>query len=505
MKKNLFFVLAVFSLAFLCCAAYADDVKQENSEKAYFVKSNGKDTNDGRSIEAPLKTIEKAVEMASKGVIKKIIVIGKIQANNRDGIIIDTNGSSQILITGIKDSPAKFTTAPDFFGKAKQDSDIGRVISIRGNSKIVFEHVHITGGNVLNGGGLYIDDGGDVVIGEGVKIYKNTAYNGGGIYVSNKAFCTIVSGEIYNNKAGTGITSGFGGGIYGNVLITGNAVISNNTVQGFGGGVSGNVKVTGNAIIKNNKADSYGGGIHGEGSGSVEIADNAIISNNEAKKGGGVYTHKLAMSGNSVIKDNIAYEEAGGVYAENIIDMTDNSTVIGNRSSMGGGIAAYSLTMSGSSQITENSAEGDCGGGLFVIKPYPSGKGAVVTMSDNAKITKNSARNNGGGGFVALTMNGHSEISDNTAKKNAGGVFAVKLDIKDSAVIKNNSAEYGGGVYIYKEGDITVFDGKITANKAKFVGGGIYLENGAKYTKFAGNVSENIAGDGDGHDIFQQQ
>jgi hypothetical protein len=66
---------------------------QTPANRSYYVHADGDDeNNNGRSEEAPYKTLKKAVEMATKGAVKTITVIGTLDRNS------ESNGIFEISI-----------------------------------------------------------------------------------------------------------------------------------------------------------------------------------------------------------------------------------------------------------------------------------------------------------------------------------------------------------------------------------------------------------------------
>ena len=116
---------------------------------------------------------------------------------------------------------------------------------------------------------IYIADGGKLTItdsGTGGKITGGWARQGGGIYVEAGGELTISGGTITGNRSDKreGTDYGYGGGIenHGTLTITG-GVITGNTAGQFGGGIhnEGTLNITGGSIT-DNTAGTYGGAIY---------------------------------------------------------------------------------------------------------------------------------------------------------------------------------------------------------------------------------------------------
>jgi len=159
--------------------------------------------------------------------------------------------------------------------------------------------VNLNYGNVHNneaeyGGGIYINKGivsSSLFEGKSLSIKNNKAnIDGGGLYITNGGSFNMSSGEISNNST----TSGNGGGVF---MQDGSVTITNGT-------------------IKNNISANYGGGLYVYNSYSTKkIAsfNGGNIVNNQAKAGGGICTNgnvELTI-GNVHVEDNIAINGGG--------------------------------------------------------------------------------------------------------------------------------------------------------------------------------------------------
>jgi hypothetical protein len=215
---------------------------QTPTNRSYYVRADGDDENNGRSEEAPYKTLKKAVEMATKGAVKTITVIGTLnkdseKGNSSDAIFdIEVPGSQEILITGKLDASENVRAV---LAGTKSDRVI-KIVTVA-KSTIRLENIEISGGgngNHMIAGGLTVKGSGNVILGTGVKIInnevgllisdtsdqgvtvtldggdicENTAYNGGGVYVNRGSFI-VNSGKISKNSAtNAGRNNNEGGG-----------------------------------------------------------------------------------------------------------------------------------------------------------------------------------------------------------------------------------------------------------------------------------------------------
>jgi hypothetical protein len=348
MKRN--FTQKWCLLALLVCMSGAAAHAQARS---YYVRANGDDNNNGRSEDAPLKTLEKAAAMAKMGVIKTITVIGPIG----EGAKISDTGSDEILITG-KQNAGDAEKAVIKGGVRLDDTKV-RFTHIRLESELsangtvtLGEGVVVTGG-ISNRGTLTMTGNAQITGGTGESgINNGEYYRGGG--------ATIMSG----NARITGCSVGVKGGT---LTMSDNAEISGNKGMGV---TAGTVTLSGNAKISGNE----GVGVY---AGIVTLSDNAEISGN---KGGGVSLvsywgyrdrAKLTISGNASITGNTAKKGGGVVY---VIEsggqggdiVMEGGTISGNKAEYGAGVYVLkgcSFTQKGGT-ITGNEAE-FVGGGVY--------------------------------------------------------------------------------------------------------------------------------------------
>jgi predicted outer membrane repeat protein len=157
-------------------------------------------------------------------------------------------------------------------------------------------------------------------------------------------------------------------------------------------------------------------------------------------------------------------------------------------SSRGGGILAFGPTTITGSVIANNTAGLD-GGGIAI-------NAGAFTIS-NSTITGNSAGNAGGGVFVALTNTGvtisNSQISGNTAVLRGGGIYndAPAVTLTETRVTGNTSTtDHGGGL----DGSFDISDSVISNNTAALNGGAIYVDSNRTLTVQRSTLAGNQAG-----------
>lgn len=244
----------------------------------------------------------------------------------------------------------------------------------------------------------------------------------------------------------------------------------------------------------------------------------------------------LNLMEGSVIRNNNAYLEGGGIYLNrnesypNTLVMDSNARITGCYSrTNGGGImlaagnAQDSFSISGASQIDGNQAAN--GGGIY-CRGYNEGIPNILSIGDQVHITSNQADSTGGGicfsGFreggtaaSVLTLSGNALLSANKAANGAGIYFYFsntgdRLAINEHVSITQNIAsQNGGGCHIRTNGvpaDVSVNNAFITGNTAG-TGGGIYLlaDSGAAVNFSGSSFTDNKAingASGSGGGIF---
>ena len=249
MKKiAMFLVLACV----LCTVAFA--------QQSYYVSANGSNDNDGLTESKPLQSLSWAFSKATRDSIKRITVIGTL---NMQSQFVDSDGwkgkiesvfdlyendTQEITITGkpgANDANRAILSA--------RGSSAG-VLYVKGNVRIRFEHIEISGGEEAPGIGLVINKGASVTLGTGAIIRNNTA---SGILIHDGT-CIIDGGEIRdNNKMG--------------VLISERGVLTMHS-----------------GTIRDNKTNN-GGGVYIFKDGRFTMTGGIITANSAARAGGGVY------------------------------------------------------------------------------------------------------------------------------------------------------------------------------------------------------------------------
>lgn len=110
-------MLRLKKLIFMFFALYiANVIFSQEAVKSYYVSAQGNDeTNNGRTEATAFRTLRKAIEVASKGIIKRITIIGTLnQASENSSTMftkavffIEYNEEDELFITGKENASGK--------------------------------------------------------------------------------------------------------------------------------------------------------------------------------------------------------------------------------------------------------------------------------------------------------------------------------------------------------------------------------------------------------------
>lgn len=477
---------------------------ESDGKRSFYVSSNfgssvpdASDTTGDGSMAKPFATVQKAVDTiaASGDTTKKytIYVDGTVEPPQADAdfgdsgtfisISIGTTASNlDLTIKGLSaDSRAVLN--------AKQkDMRYGRVLTSK-NTSLTLENLKITGGKVNNSGGIYIISGNLTL--KKCAVTKNESSDGGGGIQFDGENLIVEDSEISGNN-------GDPGGIW----------VKEDSAQ---------TKIK-NSNIKNNVASSGGGGLKLAGESTIEGCD---ISGNKAESGvgGGLILsidNKSCRIINSVINNNTAGENGGGIY------MTSGTLILGSGAVIGkkldpdvaeNDISEVATSTDFGNKSTDTSYS-RVGAGLYV-------RYGTVNMSEGAYICKNYTSSYGGGVYVSsegkFNMSG-GVIGWNFSRM-GGGIIAdgadddssnySVLNISGKAKICYNKAGFtsvqgctGRGAGIFACGDLNISgNAEIFGNYAEKSGAGIHSEK--KLVMTGGSAHDNEAGtDGAGIYIY---
>jgi hypothetical protein len=152
--------------------------------------------------------------------------------------------------------------------------------------------------------------------------------------------------------------------------------------------------IEGRTIICNNMAQDEGGGIMAA-FGMVYLNDNTMVVNNRAKNGGGISIRADGVFSNRVlIADNFAIGDGGGIYMLknpllfNQLQLTQDVQIARNKAMRGAGIfAGGTIRMNKNVQITDNEAIASGGG----IGSYMTSGNYALYIGAGVQISRNSA------------------------------------------------------------------------------------------------------------------
>ena len=300
-----------------------------------------------------------------------------------------------------------------------------------------------------NGGAINVAHHTSLTMYPGSKITNCQAYKGGGLYISR-------------TNSGTAF---YGVTISGNTalkLVGGSTTYSDSSAIG-GGIYSGDNDSFYDCIISGNTAEGFGGGVYGDADSSALYTD-CVVESNKAKNGGGIYNYKKCTVKDSVIRNNEATVNAGGITVGEGTQVI-NCNILNNKASEKGG-GLYGKNGVTITECTVKNNEALNGGGAYV-------EDSAIKFID-CKISNNNASQNGGGiySYGVCNVNGGT-VNNNTATNNGGGVYNYLYGtntLTDVHVYANN-ANNGGG--IFAEGNLTLDNTKIYENTATVNGGGL--------------------------------
>jgi len=486
-----------------------------------YVSTNGNDSNDGFSMDTPLKTIHYALSIiaATDNNSYTIFLNSGIFSPESNGEIFPLSIPPNVSIKGQGQNKTILNASGN-----------SNVLILTEANNLSISDLLIKEGYSLNGGGIFCEDANDIRF-SNVTLMNNSASEfGGGIFIKNCFNLSFFNILLSNNKAY------YGGGIYlgqfssNEPNIDFNQVFVTENAADFGGGVcmsDSALNIANLSITKN--AAKYGGGIYVRENSGVTISGVSVSENIATLKGGGLYLqssdfsfnkdHLCNIFNNKALTGNDLYTEDDDIV--NII--VDTYTVQRPTEFHAMPVQSYSFTINEGlfSQVDSNlyvSASGsDSNKGdnqnlplktiqhalnVFIVdqeNPYTifvdSG---VYSKETNGEIFplplfSNISIVGKGENETILDANGNSQviimdnvenvIIDNLSIRNAhgvngGGIFCnnskacfSNMKISNCVVLDNGAGIYGLNSNI-QISNITIIDNN-SGNK----GGGVYFEN----------------------------
>lgn len=362
----------------------------------------------------------------------EIIIVGTVNGAQSVGVM----SASELTIKGYMASGETSSTAK-LYGNFPTASTSGTVLTLNvlktGTTSdyvpVIIKDLTISGGNTTGDGGGIKNSSGTLTLAEGVRITGNRATGkGGGIY--NDSGMILMYGDAWVGDSTATLASGddisssqcantaqHGGGIYNNngKLVFGYSAYTsetNNTPQELTGGVG------------RNYVSGAGGGIYSYSDTSItSIKTGKFCYNKSLVNGGGLYIHKLYLSGgtiynNEALKADASAGKGGGVYINTGFIEMSGGIIKSNSAYYGGGVYIspnQRLTMSGGvigGDGVPNTAVAS-GGGVFVEAH------ATFNVSAAALVWQGSEKSNDvccyTDNFVTLadSLNGSGNTSSN--------------------------------------------------------------------------------------------
>lgn len=374
-------------------------------------------------------------------------------------------------------------------GGNRSGTTVGGAIWNRGSLDAL--RTNFVGNRAHRGGAIYSQDDGVVSLTE-TTFEKNEANDEGGAILSDNQL--VIRDSIFrNNQANVGgaLVSQSGTLQISNSMFAVNHADVQGGAMRFNCGVDApcSAEITATDFV-NNRADGNGGGIYVNADGPMELnLTNAVFQANEAHDAGGLYavmrpTTEIDVNA-STFSENRANNEGGAIYLSGEPDNPDfvlrNSLVTNNRAvHQAGGIYARNPAHVVDTQINGNVAGGK-GGAIYADRSR--------LLLERATLDSNRAENDGGAISVTGNPNTRIEIFDsvvtrNTTPEKGGGVLSRSpAEVVRSRFEGNVSASNGGGLVLLEES--SVLDSTFVNNTA-LLGGGLYT--GQFATRVAGSL-----------------
>lgn len=246
----------------------------------------------------------------------------------------------------------------------------------------------------LGGGGFFINSSNNVLL-TNVNIAANSGSgSGAGIHSVGSAL-RLVNSSVRNNNLTMGALDGGGIFLSGGTLTSFDSLIDSNSAIQAGGGIaltnSAEATLT-RTRIRNNTSTSSGGGMSVTGSANVIDSE---FSGNSSTNGAGIYVpvaSSLSVT-RSLVANNVASLNGGGVHFTGLTLVISNSTLSGNSAvDFGGGLftsnASATVRNSTFSNNTADSNLGGVGGGGGI---YKEGTGVITIhnsiVAGNVNVT----------------------------------------------------------------------------------------------------------------------
>ena len=353
------------------------------------------------------------------------------------GSVFRVNAGATLTLTDSGDGSRIYT-----FGK---DNDGYWKYNVNGNTR--FAGGLIAGGSAylpdgdVNGGGVYVADGGTFIMEKGKIIGCRARNNGGGVYVADGGKFIMNGGEIrgcvtYEDGNGTVyVSAGAEFQMRGSARITECLARS-----GSGGGVyvaeNGTFTMSGSSAITNCKG-SRGGAVYNAG--TFTMRDNSHIAdciyNSSIASGGGVHNKgTFTVEGGSItgsVNDHNREQSSDDICNENKLDVSEGITISCNVNVGYGGTISKG-TFTGRVWIFW---EGTILGGTFTNEVI-NYEGTIKAGEFTGEVTNTSGGTISGGTF-------DKNVANESGATISGGTFNKNVTNKTYATL-NGGIFYGG-------------------------------------------------------------
>ena len=353
------------------------------------------------------------------------------------GSVIQVDAGATLTLTDSGDGSRIYT-----FGK---DNDGYWKYNVNGNTR--FAGGLIAGGSAylpdgdVNGGGVYVADGGTFIMEKGKIIGCRARNNGGGVYVADGGKFIMNGGEIrgcvtYEDGNGTVyVSAGAEFQMRGSARITECLARS-----GSGGGVyvaeNGTFTMSGSSAITNCKG-SRGGAVYNAG--TFTMRDNSHIAdciyNSSIASGGGVHNKgTFTVEGGSItgsVNDHNREQSSDDICNENKLDVSEGITISCNVNVGYGGTISKG-TFTGRVWIFW---EGTILGGTFTNEVI-NYEGTIKAGEFTGEVTNTSGGTISGGTF-------DKNVANESGATISGGTFNKNVTNKTNATL-NGGIFYGG-------------------------------------------------------------